>query len=250
MDIVALIESRKWVPLAALVITFAVRLLKSDTKIPIDIPPRWRIWLALALGCVSGVLEAVVTGTKWEAAIVGGLVSTGLAVLGQNIVIDSMRGGKEFVVPGLTLVNVPPSPGKPPSIKPIPMPPMHPRGGGGPTIGGGFGGMLLLALALGGCGLFWKSLDLAADKAKCVVENQDLPNAKLFVKCALEDPEDYLELLANARAATKKALARQAEDFATYDGGKGKVSERSDTFPDAGRAIDSGVDADPTASRK
>lgn len=121
----ALVAQHKWVPLAALAIALIVRLLKSDTKIPIDIPPNWRVRLAIALGCVSGVLEAVTTGTGWTESIVGGLISAALAVLGHETIINSLRGGKEFVVPGLTKPGVPPAPGKPPSIPAPALPEMR-----------------------------------------------------------------------------------------------------------------------------
>lgn len=114
-----LVAQHKWVAVAAVVIGTLTRLAKSDTKIPIDIPPRYRVWLAFGLGVASGVLEKMVDGgTTWTSAIVGGLISAALAVIGHNTVIDSIRGGKEIVVPGLTIPGVPPAPGKPPSIKP------------------------------------------------------------------------------------------------------------------------------------
>lgn len=228
MDIAALtalIEQHKWVPLAALLIGLVVRLLKSDTKIPIDIPPRWRIWLAFALGAVSGVLQAITTGTPWRAALAGGLASTTLAVLGQNVVVDSLRGGKEFVIPGLIKPDVAPSPGKPVSLKPPPN-----DKGGPPSIPPAV--VVMFCILLAGCGLFAKALDLAADKAKCVVDNQELPDKVIFVKCAISDPEKYLELLAESRAATKRALERQAVAF---------VSDRSDAGTDA--SFDAAKDA-------
>jgi len=205
-DIGLMIEQHKWVPLAALVIGLVVRLLKSDTKIPIDIPPRWRVWLAFGLGIVSGILETVITGVPWQSAIIGGLVSTALAVLGQNVVIDSLRAGKEFPLPGLIIPGTQPAPDKPVTIRP---PPNDKNSGGPPTIPPMAVGMLMMLL-LAGCGVFFKALDLAADKAKCVVENQDLPDKAIFVKCAIQDPEKYLDLLAESRASTRKALERQA----------------------------------------
>lgn len=121
--VVDMVAKRAWVPLAALVVGLIVRLLKSDTKVPIDVPPRVRVWLALGLGVLSGVLEAVATGRAWGDAIVGGVVSAALAILGQNVVIDSLRGGRELTIPGLIKPGVPPGPGKPPSIRPPPASP-------------------------------------------------------------------------------------------------------------------------------
>lgn len=116
-DIALLIEQRKWVPLAAIVIGLVVRLLKSDTKLP-TVPPRARIWLVFGLGIVSGVLEHVVAGKTWTSAIVGGAVSAVLAIVGHESIIASLRGGKELVIPGLIIPGARPSPNAPPSIPP------------------------------------------------------------------------------------------------------------------------------------
>lgn len=117
-----LIAQRKWILVAAIAIGLVVRLLKSDTRIPIDIPTRWRVWLALGLGIVAGVLERVGTGEgRWSTAIADGLVASLLAIVAQNTMIDSLRGGKEIVVPGLIKPGVSPAPNKPPSIPPAPL---------------------------------------------------------------------------------------------------------------------------------
>ncbi len=119
--ITALIKAHAWLPLAALAIGLGVRLLKSDTKIPIDIPPQYRVWFAVILGIVAGVLDKAANGTPWKDAIIGGLSATALAVLGHNIVIDSARGGKEFNIPGLIVPDTAPGPGKPTTLPPPPL---------------------------------------------------------------------------------------------------------------------------------
>jgi hypothetical protein len=128
-DLGNLIAQHKWVAVAAVIISLCVRLLKSDTKIPIDIPPQYRVWLALGLGGAAGALDKLTaTGddVTWTSALVQGLIAAAVAIVSHNVVIDSVRGGKEFVVPGLTKTNVPPGPGKPPSISPPPLPPSLP----------------------------------------------------------------------------------------------------------------------------
>src|SRR5436309_3011338 len=84
-----LVARHAWVAITALVIMAAVRLLKSDTKIPIDIPPRWRVWLALGLGVVAGILDAVARGTAWPDALLGGLTSSVLAIVAQDTIVGS-----------------------------------------------------------------------------------------------------------------------------------------------------------------
>lgn len=110
-----LIEQRKWVPLAALVIFLTIRLLKSDTKIPVDIPPRARIWVVFGLSIASGVLEHVIAGKSWTNALVGAGVTAAIAVLGHESFIASLRAGKELPVPGLIIPGARPSPTAPPT---------------------------------------------------------------------------------------------------------------------------------------
>lgn len=202
----ALIVAHKWVPLAALIIGLVVRLLKSDTKIPITIPPRARIWTVFVLGVAAGILERITSGTPWKQALLEGVLAAALAIIGHNALIDSLRGGKELVIPGLIVPGAPPSPGKPPSIPP----------GKPPTMPPGLSVLMLFCfgLFLGGCAKFFTALDLAADKAKCVVANQDLSNEAIFAKCAVQpgDIPRYLELLSESRAATKKAMERASSD--------------------------------------
>lgn len=98
-DIIPLIQSHAWVPLAALVIGFLVRALKSDAFV---LPPSlavaapYRPLLVLALGIVSGVLDAVVGGTPWRDAIVGGLLSALMALIGHTTIVDVLRGGRDI----------------------------------------------------------------------------------------------------------------------------------------------------------
>lgn len=126
--IAALIEQRKWVPLAAAVIWLLIRLSKSDTKYVPTLPPRVRIWAALLLGVASGVLEHVTAGKSWAQALTGGFVSVAIAVLFHESVVSSARAGHEFPLPWLTEPNRSPSPtapvtiAKPPSIVLLPLP--------------------------------------------------------------------------------------------------------------------------------
>mgnify|MGYP000084121610 CR=1 FL=1 len=98
-DILPMIQAHAWVPLAALAIGFLVRTLKSDAFVL----PSWaavaapyRPLLVLALGIVSGVLDAVVAGTPWRDAIVGGLLSALMALIGHTTIVDVLRGGRDI----------------------------------------------------------------------------------------------------------------------------------------------------------
>jgi hypothetical protein len=112
-----LIAQHKWVAVSAIVIGFAVRLIKSDTKIPINIPPRARIWLALGLGVLAGVLEKVATGATWTKALADGLVAALLAVTSHEAIIASLRSGKELPIPGLMVEGARPAPTAPVTVE-------------------------------------------------------------------------------------------------------------------------------------
>lgn len=101
-DILPMIQSHAWVPLAALVIGFLVRALKSDAFVL----PSWaavaapyRPLLVLALGIVSGVLNAVVAGTPWRDALIGGCLSALMALIGHTTIVDVLRGGRDIGAP-------------------------------------------------------------------------------------------------------------------------------------------------------
>lgn len=72
-----------YVGLAAFVVWALIAALKSD-RIPIDIPARARPFIALVLGQIYGVLEAVVGGMAWRSAIIRGIIVAAVAIAGQE----------------------------------------------------------------------------------------------------------------------------------------------------------------------
>jgi hypothetical protein len=93
--VVALIQAHAWVPLAALAIHVVLRLLEADVHPTwLTVPPAWRPWLALALGQVAGVLDAVAQGATWRAAVVGGFVAASLVIWQRAV------PGAQNVTPG------------------------------------------------------------------------------------------------------------------------------------------------------
>lgn len=101
-DLLNLLLAHKWIPAAALAIGFVVRVLKSDTVLPFQIPARARVWAAFGFGIVAGVLDKVASGDTWQNAIVGGLLAGVTSVTGHELIVESLRGGKEMRVPLLT----------------------------------------------------------------------------------------------------------------------------------------------------
>ena len=118
-DILQLIQNHKWVPLSAVVIFFLVRLTKSDTTFPVNIPPQYRVWAAYVLGLAGAIVQYYGKGgVTWTQAILEGLIASVMASQTHNMVIGSIRGGKEFAFPGLMIPGACPGPGKPPSVPP------------------------------------------------------------------------------------------------------------------------------------
>lgn len=134
-DVLDLVSRHQWVALAALLIGLLARVSKEDVSFPpFVVPPRWRPYFVLGLGMLSGILQAVSTGTAWKDAMLGGLVSAFAAMAGHDVVVKSMRNGRDIPVPGLMHPSkAPPAPaadpspdterGAPPSVPPPPPPP-------------------------------------------------------------------------------------------------------------------------------
>jgi len=93
--LLALAQQHKWFALAALVIGLVVRLLKSDGPIPINVPAKYRAWLAVGLGIVAGVLDMIGAGTAWKEALLGGILAAFAAISGHQLVVESLRSGRE-----------------------------------------------------------------------------------------------------------------------------------------------------------
>ncbi|WP_394833574.1 hypothetical protein LVJ94_44415 [Pendulispora rubella] len=94
-EILTLAAQGKWIVVGAIVIGAIVRLLKSDTPLP-TVPSQWRPWLALGLGAVAGIFQAVAAGTPWKKALLDGLVSALTAIAGHDLLIESLRRGREI----------------------------------------------------------------------------------------------------------------------------------------------------------
>lgn len=116
--IFALATAHKWIPLGALGTGILIRLLRSDTKFPLTIAGRWLPLVNLVLSVVYSVLHAVAIGGTWPVALLGGYAVASTSGFSYDIFVKALRGGKEFILPGLILPGVPPAPGKPVSIAP------------------------------------------------------------------------------------------------------------------------------------
>ena len=154
-DILPMIQSHAWVPLAALVIGFLVRALKSDAFVL----PSWaavaapyRPLLVLALGIVSGVLDAVVAGTPWRDALIGGCLSALMALIGHTTIVDVLRGGRDIGAPPVGGVEPSYYPDPPARKGPLYQPPPAPRESEEVTLPKGPRGVARLDAVLAVCG--------------------------------------------------------------------------------------------------
>jgi hypothetical protein len=225
-----LVLQHKWIGAAAIGIGMIVRLLKSDTKIPLDVDPRLRVWLALALGAASGAVDKLIEAgdTTWTIALVQGSAAAMLAILGHATVIGSLRDGKEIAVPGLTKANTPPGPGKPPSLPPpndrktirdpaerkTPGELRYALEGAAIVLSIVTGGMLLV-LYLSACG-FTPAQEargiLVAEDIACILEKAYLDEPALNAACKLLTPAQRAtarDLAAMHRAGVARQLASQ-----------------------------------------
>lgn len=134
-NVVALARAHSWVPLVAVIVAVLIRLAKSDNAVrwfPILVQPRWRPWLSLALGVTGGVVEKLASGGTWGEAIAGGLAAGLLPITGHELVVESLRNGRDVGVAKAT----PPPPGPPtPLMFPPPSRPPPPISWKPPPMG-------------------------------------------------------------------------------------------------------------------
>lgn len=103
MQLVALVNAHAWLPVSAIIVGAVVRLLKTDMAnfylaqyfgLP-PIPKKYLPWLAIGLGFVSAILDAKVAGKPVSVALIEGIGSAFVAVTGHQVVVESIRDGKE-----------------------------------------------------------------------------------------------------------------------------------------------------------
>lgn len=93
----------RWFLALSLLVGFLVRLLKDDGAVkwfPATIPAAWRAPAALALGVVMATLRLTGNGMAWWPAILAGiaegLTAGSSAVAGHQVLVESLRGGREL----------------------------------------------------------------------------------------------------------------------------------------------------------
>jgi len=117
---ISLVRSKAWIPLASLLIGLFVRLSKTDAAVawfPVNLRPKVRPYVALAGGILTGVAAGLVGGS-WLSALTGGVVAGMLAITAHDVVVESIRNGREIGTPK-TPAMFPPGSIVPPSPSPV-----------------------------------------------------------------------------------------------------------------------------------
>jgi len=86
---IELLNDHKYVAALALTIWVIVRALKEG-KFADIVKPNYRPALALGLGCVAGVLDAIANGAAWPAAIANGLHAALAAIAGHELIVHGL----------------------------------------------------------------------------------------------------------------------------------------------------------------
>lgn len=94
-------KSNRWWLLGALALSLLlgafIRLSKEDVRwFPPFIPARWRPLVTTVIGLAAGILSSVAGGVPILAAILGGLATGGLPVLGHEVIVNGLRNGRDF----------------------------------------------------------------------------------------------------------------------------------------------------------
>lgn len=100
-ELAGLIVEHKWTAAAAIVIGLLVRLSKEGklAALTTKLNPRHRSWVAIGLGAASVVVDSLGRGTKCSQALLSGFISACIAIAGHELLIESLRGGKELLSP-------------------------------------------------------------------------------------------------------------------------------------------------------
>lgn len=96
--LLAAISEHKWLGVAVIVLGMVVRLLKSDTKLPINIPQRWLPLATIVLGQAYSVCQMIASGMAWKPAVMQGLKVSLLTMGLFDVVVKAVFNGKDLPV--------------------------------------------------------------------------------------------------------------------------------------------------------
>lgn len=207
--LIELARANLWIPLLAAVVGAIIRVCKSDplvAKIPVYIKPENRAVAALVLAVIGAALDRIAVGGKWYDALAGGLVAGSGAIAGHEVIVNKVRGGRDF---GVRKDPPPPTTGSPwddDSERPPPTPAIRP-----PVLKVtallAAAGLVFFLTACPGAGKVCTALDLAAkacdlilvkmpDGTEVLVPRKQIEAVALRVQAAQRmplDPNPYLD---------------------------------------------------------
>ena len=84
----------------ALMLWLLVRILKDPRLNMLSrLDAKYRPLIVVALGAAAGCADSIVNGVPIAKAVVMGLVAAAMAIAGQEVVVNSLMGGKEPMAP-------------------------------------------------------------------------------------------------------------------------------------------------------
>lgn len=87
-----------WIIVCAIIVGLLVRFTKDDAT---SIPARLRPSVALLLGVATSALGRAQLGMDWRSALFYGAMGSFTSIAGHEIIIEGIRKGDEFKLPGL-----------------------------------------------------------------------------------------------------------------------------------------------------
>lgn len=88
-------QAHRWLPVAVVVLGYLVRLVRCDSRFPINLPPRWQPVVAIVLGQAYAVVVAVTGGMRWPWAIVEGFIVAFTTMGLWDLLVKAIWNGHE-----------------------------------------------------------------------------------------------------------------------------------------------------------
>jgi hypothetical protein len=121
-------HAHNWILFAALIIGASIALAKQgwfSAWVASKLPPRAIPSYAFALALLGAAATELIAGVPLQIALLHAFAAAAAAILGHNVVIEGMRGGKELI-PEAKWLNPPPAPVEAivEKMEPPPVPPV------------------------------------------------------------------------------------------------------------------------------
>lgn len=92
-QISTLVTGHQWLGIAIVLVGWAVSLTSDTSKLPLNIPDRFKPLIALLFGQLYAVLEAIQSGEDWKTAVAHGIVAALSATGFSTIVVNTIFNG-------------------------------------------------------------------------------------------------------------------------------------------------------------